>query len=217
MVPNSEAGRKYDRLVALQGESDNGDSEFETSDEDKEDRDRDVTLRNGRRFPYGAYCAGVGHFNDLEEEEAIVFDAVTRASLRDPVNEDASTSAGSAGRIRTAFSPVHRLEGFTVDSDIVPDDHSEDEVLVLTDSVDRGKNRYRLRDELQATVTVPAEYDVDGIHRGYVSEGGDSGEGRGPHLVDEEEGRTSKYELGTHIDLAAGFRFVCRQWPITVM
>jgi len=218
-VPNSEAGSKYDRLVTLQGESDNGDPEFEASDEDEDDSDRDVTPRNGRRFPYWASCAGVGHFNDLEEEEAIVFDAALRASIRNPVNGDASTSAGSAGRIRTAFAPgttVHRfvMEGFTVDSDIVPDNHFEGEVLVLTDSknelvmqrADRGKDR--CRDELQATVTM--EYDVDGIHCGYASEGR---EGRGPRLVDEQERRTFKYQLGrhlTHIGLASGFHHVPR-------
>jgi hypothetical protein len=88
-VSNSEAGRKYDGLVTLQCDPDDGDSE--------EDSDRDVTLRNGRRFPYWASCAGVGHLNDLEEEEAIVFDAAIGASIRDPMNGDASTSAGSAG------------------------------------------------------------------------------------------------------------------------
>jgi hypothetical protein len=223
-IPNSEAGSKYDRLVTLQGESDNGDSEFEASDEEEEDRDRDVTLRNGHRIPSWASCAGVDHFNDLEEEDAVVFYAAIRASIRDPVNGDASTSAGSA------FAPVttvHRfvMEGFTVDSDIVPDNHFEGEVLALADSrnelvmqrADRGKTR--CGDESQATVTVPVEYDADGLHRGYVSEGRNPREGRGPYLVDEQEGRTFKYQLGrhlTHIDLAASFhwhvpRFVCRQ------
>ena len=218
----------YDELITPQGESDSSGSEFEASDEEEEDRD--VSLHNGRRFPYKwASCAAIGHFDDLEEEEAVVFDAAIKASIRDLVNGGAPTSAGSASCIRAAFTPVttvHRFvmeQGFGVDSDLVLDNDFEGEIPALTDSkdepimqrrMDRGKNR--CRDGLQATL----EYDVDGDYNGYFSQQGR--EGRRPDLVDKQERRTLKYQLGrhlTHISLAASFhvpRFVFRQWSVRV-
>jgi hypothetical protein len=153
-----------------------------------------------------------------------VFDAAIKASVRDTVNGGTSTRtrAGSTGRTHTVLAPVtavHRLvmeQGFGGGSDLVLDNDPEGDVLMLTDSkdnpimrrrTDQGKNR--CRDGLQATV----ECDVDDIHRGCFSE---RGEDQGLSLIEKQETRTLKYQLGrhlTHIGLAASFhvtRSVCR-------
>jgi hypothetical protein len=161
-------------------------------------------------------CVAVGNVDDLEEEEAIVFDAAIKASVRDTVNGGASTRtrAGSTGRTHTVLAPViavHRLvmeQGFAGGSDRVLDNDPEGEVLMLTDSkddpimqrrTDQGKTRRR--DE---------EYDVDDIHRGCFSE---TGEDHDLSLIEKQETVALKYQLGRHLTHIASFhvtRSVCR-------
>jgi hypothetical protein len=209
--------------VTLQGESDHRDSDSDANDEGEEDRD--ITLRSGRKFLYKrTSCAAV---DDLEEEEAIMFNAAIKTSIRDTMNGGGLTSAGSTGDIRATLAPtavVHRFvvgNGFEVDSNVVPDSDLEGEVLVLTESedgtivqrrTDPGKDR--CRDERQATT----KHDADGIHHSYFSEGREACRLGPLGALDGQERTMLENELGRHltrVGLAASLyisRFVCSQW-----
>lgn len=215
---DSEASLEYDddEVVTLRSESDDSDSGFEASELDSEDKEeRDISLRDSRnlKLPYKRTSrVAIRHFDDLEEEEATMFDAALKASIRNMVNRGSLTTAGSTGcsvsrRTATAATAAdHRFvmeQGFEVASEV------EGEVLVLTNSEDepiiqRGQThlaRRRNRDQGKT------EYNAE--HHDYFS----------ASCLEKREIRTLEYQLVrslTPVDSSGNFyvpRFVCSQWP----
>jgi len=144
-VPDSEASLEYDDLVALLGESDDDDSDFEDNELDSEDEDdRGITLRSGRKSPKKRTSRPpVRPFDDVEKTAEIWFKAAVKTSIRATANGGASTSTGFTSRnvsrrsAPAAAAAEHRFimeRGLEVDSDIVPDSDFEGDVMVITDS-----------------------------------------------------------------------------------
>jgi DNA repair protein RAD16 len=204
IVPVPEASLGYDELVTPEGESDDGDPDFEASEPDSEDEDdRDNTLRNIRKLPHKkASRVDVSHFGDIEEVEEIMFAAAAEASIRDMISGGASTSAGSSSRNVSERTALDAATGYYyVDSDVAPDSDPEGELLVVTYPEDepvmvqrggmnpgmgRGRNNGHGK----------AESDADDVHRDVFSA---RREARRRSRLEKQDIRMLEYQLGRRL------------------
>jgi hypothetical protein len=198
IVPDPKASPGYDALVTSEGESDDGDSDFEASEPDYEDEDdRDISLRNNRKFL--SQRTSRVDIRDVHEVEEAMVAAATEASIRDK-SGGASTSAGSSGcnvswRPMVASTP----ENHNVNLEVVPDSEPEDELMV-TDPEDEpvvvqrgrislGKGRGRNKGHRRT------EFDADNMHDVFSARR----EARKGSRLEKQEIRMLEYQLGRRL------------------
>jgi len=219
-VPDSEASLEYDDLVALLGESDDDDSDFEDNELDSEDEDdRGITLRSGRKSPKKRTSRPpVRPFDDIEKTAEIWFKAAVKTSIRATANGGASTSTGFTSRnvsrrsAPAAAAAEHRFimeRGLEGDSDIVPDSDFEGDVMVITDS-EAERIAQRSRPNLgkgkdRDMGPEKPECDADDIRRDHFFA---RKEARRLSRLEKQEIRMLEIKLGrrlTHVGLAGNF------------
>jgi hypothetical protein len=184
IVPDPEASLEYDEAVTPEGESDDGDSDFEASEPDSEDEDnRNITFR--------------------------MFAAATEASIRDMMSGGASTSAGSSGSNILRHTELATATGYYfVDSEVVPDSDPEAELLVATYpedefAVQRGMNLGKGRGKNKVHGKINS--DAGDIHHDVFSA---RREARRRSRLDKQEIRLLEYQLGrrlTYVGLTISF------------
>lgn len=195
-----------------EGESDDGDPDFEANELDFEDEDdRDITPRKIRKLPHKRTSrVDISHFGDIEEVEEIMFAAAAEASIRDMMNGGASTSAGSSNCNVSGRSALDAATGYyIVDSDVAPDSDPEGELLVATYPEDEpvmlqgGMNPGMGRGRNNGFKIT--ESDADDVHHDVFSA---RREARRRSRLDKQDIRMLEYQLGrrlTYVSLAGNF------------
>jgi hypothetical protein len=199
--------------VTPEGESDDGDPDFEASEPDSEDEDdRDITLLNIRKLPHKRTSrVDVSHFGDIEEVEEIMFAAAAEDSIRNIMNGSASTSAGSSNCNVSGRTALDAATGYYfADLDIAPDSDPEGELLVAAYPEDepvmlqRGMNPGMGRGRNNGYKKT--ESDGNDVHHDVFSA---RREARRRSRLDKQDIRMLEYQLGrrlTYVGLAGNFQ-----------
>jgi hypothetical protein len=203
IVSDPEVNLGYDEPMALEDESDDNDSDFESFDSGDQDYS-DTSLPNVRKFPKKRTSrVNTRHFDDPEEVEQIVFPAAAADSIRDFnfMSGGASTSAGSSGHnISRSTRFVAPTEIYYVDTDVVPDSEPEPDLLepIVQMGWMLGKGK-----ESNSGQWKP-EYDADDIQDVYSARK----EARKRARLEKQDMRMLEYQLGrrlTYVGLACIF------------
>ncbi len=203
IVPGPEVNLGYDEPVALEDESDDNDSDFESFDSGDEDYS-DTSLPNVRKWPNKRTSrVNTRHFDDPKVKQIVFPAAATDSIIRDFnfMSGGASTSAGSSGHnISRSTGFVAPTEIYYVDSDVVPDSEPEPDLLepivqvgwMLGNGKESNNGQWK------------PEYDPNDIQDVYLARR----EARKRARLEKQDMRMLEYQLGrrlTYVGLAGIF------------